>query len=189
MWICHTTSSRSRFQQTLLCRRDKLLLYQAKCCHNHKMVDSRWLLRVLVVSVWLQFTKNKLMLVSWLVTPFWSLSRTELTRNVASSGIERHAVCWQSTFRTRASRSVAKNSDHYTTEAILQTTTLWLTWRWEFQILKLIVSGFAGLENRWPHDTLYPQKLALTSPTSSGRSVGIVLSRTKATELYTVKLV
>jgi hypothetical protein len=30
---------------------------------------------------------------------------------------------------------------------------------------------------------LYPQKLALTSPTSGGRSVGIVLSRTKATEL------
>jgi hypothetical protein len=28
-----------------------------------------------------------------------------------------------------------------------------------------------------------PQKLALTSPTSSGRSVGIVRSRTKATEL------
>jgi hypothetical protein len=30
---------------------------------------------------------------------------------------------------------------------------------------------------------LYPQKLALTSPTSSDRSVGIVRSRTKATEL------
>jgi hypothetical protein len=30
---------------------------------------------------------------------------------------------------------------------------------------------------------LYPQKLALTSPTSGGRSVGIVFSRTKATEL------
>ena len=29
---------------------------------------------------------------------------------------------------------------------------------------------------------LYPQKLALTSPTGSGRSVGIVRSRTKATE-------
>ena len=31
---------------------------------------------------------------------------------------------------------------------------------------------------------LYPQKLALTSPTSGGRSVGIVRSRTKATESY-----
>ena len=29
---------------------------------------------------------------------------------------------------------------------------------------------------------LYPQKLALTSPTGSGRSVGMVRSRTKATE-------
>jgi hypothetical protein len=30
---------------------------------------------------------------------------------------------------------------------------------------------------------LYPQKLALTSPTNGGRSVGIVRLRTKATEL------
>jgi len=29
---------------------------------------------------------------------------------------------------------------------------------------------------------LYPKKLALTSPTGGGRSVGIVRSRTKATE-------
>jgi hypothetical protein len=35
---------------------------------------------------------------------------------------------------------------------------------------------------RWPRGTLYPQKLALTSPTSGGRSVGIVRSRTQATE-------
>jgi hypothetical protein len=30
---------------------------------------------------------------------------------------------------------------------------------------------------------LYPQKLAQTSPTTGGRSIGIVCSRTKATEL------
>jgi hypothetical protein len=30
--------------------------------------------------------------------------------------------------------------------------------------------------------TLYPQKLALTSPTNDGRSVGIARSRTQATE-------
>jgi len=39
---------------------------------------------------------------------------------------------------------------------------------------------------------LYPQKLALTSPTGGGRSVGIVRVRTKATEsfyLLCVKLV
>jgi hypothetical protein len=35
---------------------------------------------------------------------------------------------------------------------------------------------------RWPRDTLYPQKLALTSPTSGGRLVRIVRLRTKATE-------
>jgi len=33
---------------------------------------------------------------------------------------------------------------------------------------------------------LYPQKLALTSPTGGGRSVGIVRSRTKATEFKVV---
>jgi hypothetical protein len=35
-----------------------------------------------------------------------------------------------------------------------------------------------------PHDTIYPQKLALTSPKSGGRSVDIALSRTKATKLF-----
>ena len=35
---------------------------------------------------------------------------------------------------------------------------------------------------------LYPQKLALTSPTGGGRSVGIVRSRTKATELVMVNM-
>jgi hypothetical protein len=35
---------------------------------------------------------------------------------------------------------------------------------------------------RWPRGTLYLQKLALTSPTSGGRSAGIVRSRTQAIE-------
>jgi hypothetical protein len=39
---------------------------------------------------------------------------------------------------------------------------------------------------RWPRDTLYLQRLALNSPTSGGRSVGIVRSRTKATEFSLV---
>jgi len=34
---------------------------------------------------------------------------------------------------------------------------------------------------------LYPQKLALTSPTGGGRSVGMVRSRTKATEFSLVR--
>jgi hypothetical protein len=47
-----------------------------------------------------------------------------------------------------------------------------------------LVSRESGRRNpsRWPRDTFYPQKLALTSPTSGGRSVGIVSSRTEATE-------
>jgi hypothetical protein len=53
----------------------------------------------------------------------------------------------------------------------------------------------SGLENReygrggplrWPRDTLYPQKLALTSPTCGGRSVRIVRLRTKTTEFFFV---
>jgi hypothetical protein len=35
---------------------------------------------------------------------------------------------------------------------------------------------------RWPRDTLNPLKLALTSPTSGGGSVGIVRWRTEAQE-------
>jgi hypothetical protein len=39
---------------------------------------------------------------------------------------------------------------------------------------------------RWPRETLYQQKLALTSPTNGRCLVGIVRSRTKATELLLV---
>jgi hypothetical protein len=40
--------------------------------------------------------------------------------------------------------------------------------------------------SRSPHCTLYPQNLALTSPTSGGRSVVIVRSRTQATDFSLV---
>jgi hypothetical protein len=52
-------------------------------------------------------------------------------------------------------------------------------------------SSGSGLEIReygrrdtslWPRDTFYQQKFALISPTSGGRSVGIVRSRTEETE-------
>jgi hypothetical protein len=58
-------------------------------------------------------------------------------------------------------------------------------------VLSLIQTKYSCLENleygrgdplRWPRDTLYPQKLARTSPTNGGRSVGIVRLRIKATE-------
>jgi hypothetical protein len=42
------------------------------------------------------------------------------------------------------------------------------------------LKGSARTDHATP---LYSQKLALTSPTGGGRSVGIVRSRTKATEL------
>jgi hypothetical protein len=35
---------------------------------------------------------------------------------------------------------------------------------------------------RWPRNSLYLRRLALTSPTNGGRSVGIVRLRTTATE-------
>jgi hypothetical protein len=35
--------------------------------------------------------------------------------------------------------------------------------------------------SRWPRGTLYQKKLALASPTSGGRSIGIVRSRTQVT--------
>jgi hypothetical protein len=56
-------------------------------------------------------------------------------------------------------------------------------------------SGLGSLEYglgdplRWARGTLYPQKVALNSPTSGGRSVGMVRSRNEATEFtffYTV---
>jgi hypothetical protein len=38
--------------------------------------------------------------------------------------------------------------------------------------------------SRWPRWTLYPQKLAITSPTIGGRSVGIVFSWSQTMEFF-----
>jgi hypothetical protein len=57
------------------------------------------------------------------------------------------------------------------------------------------VSGLESLDygrrdpSRWPRGLLHPQKLELTLPTSGGRSVGIVCSRTEATEFVACKAV
>ena len=48
---------------------------------------------------------------------------------------------------------------------------------------RLTAVGTRGADHVTP---LYPQKLALTSPTGGGRSVGIVRMRTKATEFSLV---
>jgi hypothetical protein len=45
-----------------------------------------------------------------------------------------------------------------------------------------------GDPSRWPHGTLYPQKLELTSETSGCHSVGIVRSLTQAMEFLFVCL-
>jgi hypothetical protein len=59
-------------------------------------------------------------------------------------------------------------------------------------------SSGSGLERReysrrnslcWPRSILYPQKLALTSPTSGCSSVGIVRLRTQATELFLLVII
>jgi hypothetical protein len=39
---------------------------------------------------------------------------------------------------------------------------------------------------RWPRDTLYPLNSALTSPTSGGRSIGIIRLRTKTIDFFVV---
>jgi hypothetical protein len=49
------------------------------------------------------------------------------------------------------------------------------------EVLEWTSSGSGDLL-RWPHNTLYPQKLVLTSPKGSGRSVGIVCLQTQAME-------
>jgi hypothetical protein len=57
-------------------------------------------------------------------------------------------------------------------------------WQWSIHWYNYVRHSPYGCEDllRWPRDTLYPQKLGLTSPTSGGRSVGIVRLRAKATE-------
>ena len=49
---------------------------------------------------------------------------------------------------------------------------------------KTEIKNGRGEPLRWQRDTPLPQKLALTSPTGGGRSVGVVRSRTKATEFF-----
>jgi hypothetical protein len=54
-------------------------------------------------------------------------------------------------------------------------------WCCIFRSREIEING-RGNSLRWPRNTLYPPKLALTSPTSGSRSVSIVRLRTKAME-------
>jgi hypothetical protein len=62
-----------------------------------------------------------------------------------------------------------------------------------YLFLIVFISDVESLEygrrdpSRWPRSALYPQNLAPTSPTSGGRSVGII--RSQATEFILVFLV
>jgi hypothetical protein len=68
---------------------------------------------------------------------------------------------------------------------------MWFLWGTNWISLSFRSGDVTGLDSReydrrnpsrWPRGTLYAQKLTLTSPTSGGRSVGIVHLRNKATE-------
>jgi hypothetical protein len=65
--------------------------------------------------------------------------------------------------------------------ALLSVMYLNQAWLWESSLETEITA--VGIHRAVHATPLYPQKLALTSPTSSGHSVGVVRSRTKATEL------
>jgi hypothetical protein len=58
----------------------------------------------------------------------------------------------------------------------------------DFHVYHYYPHSVVRLSLRWPRDTIYPQKLALNSPTSGGRSVGIVRLRTKIMEFVFVCL-
>jgi hypothetical protein len=51
-----------------------------------------------------------------------------------------------------------------------------------FNVIRIEVKKNFETTYNFNYDTLYPQKLALTSPTSGSRTVGIVRSRSEATE-------
>jgi hypothetical protein len=61
--------------------------------------------------------------------------------------------------------------------SLVRITEELLEWKVAAPVLKSEING-RGDPLRSPRDTLYPQKLALASPTSGGRSVGIVRLRT-----------
>jgi hypothetical protein len=91
----------------------------------------------------------------------------------------------------RSACSVALETYHGASTIILR-ILYWLLWI--IDMLERKISG-SGLESQeyvrghplhWPRDTLYPQRLALTWPTSGGRFVGIVSSRTAATDFSLV---
>jgi hypothetical protein len=103
-------------------------------------------------------------------SPIWSIgqsSRLQIQKSAFDS--RRYQIFWEVVGLERGPRSLASRIE---------------------ELIGRKSSG-SGLENRdygcrnpsrWPRGTLCPQTLALTSQTSSGRSVGIVRLQTQATE-------
>jgi hypothetical protein len=104
--------------------------------------------------------------------PLWSSGQSSCLQIQRSGfGSQRYQVFWEVVGLERGPLNLVS-----TTEELLERKS----------------SGF-GLEireygrrdpSRWPRSTLYPQKVALISPTNGGRSVGIVRSRTQNTEFF-----
>jgi hypothetical protein len=115
-------------------------------------------------------TSVLLLLLCW--PPLWSVSQSSWLQ-IQRPGFDsrRYQIFWEVVGLERGPLSLVS-----TTEELLERK-----------------SSGSGLESReygrrgpprCPCGILYPQKLALTSPTSGGRSVGIVRSRTHATEIF-----
>jgi hypothetical protein len=116
-------------------------------------------------------------------------------------GIKITALCWSlSPYRVRKVKRPGREADNSLRTSVQAKNRLSYTSIPPYafmtpclinyeELLEKKSSG-SGLESRqyghrnlsgWPRGTLYPQKLAPTSPTIGGRSVGIVRSQSKAT--------
>jgi hypothetical protein len=126
----------------------------------------------LLVCVYIlsQFVRVLLFSITFLGPPLWSSGQSSWLQ-IQRSGCDsrRYHISWEAVGLERGPLSLVT-----TTEELLER--------------KSSGSGIERREygcrdpSRWPRGNLYPQKLAVTSPTRGGHSVGIVRSRTQATE-------
>jgi hypothetical protein len=141
-----------------------MITYRSALKHELRLAPwSRHQLSIHVTSLVFVITKNR--------PPLWSSGQSswlQIQRSWFDS--RRYQIFWEVVGLERGPLSRVSTSE---------------------ELLERNSSGF-GLENseygrkdpsRWTSGTFHPQKLALTSPTSGGRSVGIVRSRTQATEI------
>jgi hypothetical protein len=129
------------------------------------------------------FTKMTCIISSWKHKQLMSTSSEQNADRLCG------LVLWVPDYRSRGPGSIPGATQIFWEVVGLERGPLSLVSTIE-ELLRRKSSG-SGLENRdydsrdpscWPCVTLYPQKLALISLTSGGRSVGIIRSRTQATE-------